>query len=144
MSAPLPLEDVLSRVRTYAEYARVCESFNGKTDEVIFDSLFTLAINAGSGSGIASHMLVDLQPVCPIELPPLLAKIHSASIDPSNSSLPFYLVTQFGQRSILREAARVVPSQSVRSILYWITKPAINLCKDFEMLENILMDADDA
>jgi hypothetical protein len=144
MSAPLPLEDVLGRVATYVEYAGVCESFNGQTAEEIFRSLFPLAINVGPASAIASHLLVDLQPCCPIELPELLANIHSSTLDASNCGVPFYLVTQFGQRAILCEAENFGPSPNVQSIVYWAVKPAARLREPFLEWEDELMEADDA
>lgn len=144
MSGPLPFEDVLSRVATYVDYARVCESFNGQTAEEMFQALFPLAIHVGPASAIASHMLVDLQPGCPIELQELLEKIHSSTLDASNCSVPFYLVTQFGQRAILSAAAEFGPSPNVRSIVYWTCKPAARLRAPFLEWEDKMMDADDA
>jgi hypothetical protein len=144
MSDPLPIEDVLSRVATYVEYSRVCESFNGQTAEETFQSLFPLATHVGPASAIASYLLVDLQPYCPIELPELLAKIHSSTLDASNRSVPFYLVTQFGQRAILRAAAEFGSSPNVRSIVYWVGMPAARLREPFLKWEDALMDADDA
>jgi hypothetical protein len=144
MSAPAPLEDVLSRVSTYVEYARICESFNGKSAEEVFQSLFHLATHEGPASLMASNLLVDLQPCSPIELSDLLAKIHASTLDASNCAVPFYLVTQFGQRAILHEAAKFGPSPNVRSIVYWVTKPAARLCDPFREWEDKLMDADDA
>lgn len=140
MSKSLPLTEVLSRVATYAEYARVCESFNGTAAEEIFQSLFPLAIHAGPVSTIASHVLVDLQPACPRELSDLLENIHSSTLDASNRSVPFYLISQFGQRAVLREAARFGASAKVRSIVYWASMPAARLCEPFRVWEDKLMD----
>jgi hypothetical protein len=144
MSGPLPLEDVLSRVATYVEYARVCESLNGQTAEEMFQALFPLAIHEGPASATASHMLVDLQPSCPIDLQELLVNIHSSTLDASNRSVPFYLVTQFGQRAILSAAAKFGPSPNVRSIVYWACIPAARLREPFLEWEDKMMDADDA
>jgi hypothetical protein len=144
MSASSPLEEVLSRVSTWADYGRACESFNGQTAEEVFQSLFPLAIHEGPASGIASHLLVSLQPICPTDLPDLLARIHASTLDASNCSVPFYLVSQFGQRALLHAAAKFGPSPNINKVLYWACKPASRLCEPFVAWENEMADADDA
>jgi hypothetical protein len=136
------LVEALGRVVTYDDFVRVCQMLNGRTAQDLFETLFPLAIRIGPASGTAARMLIELQPSCSLELPVLLGQIHAAQLDASNREVPFYLVSQFGQRAVLQEAAKFLallpkggPRSKVDAISYWASMPAAELCKRFHLWE---------
>ena len=106
----------------------------------VFHSLFWLALKGDlyPCDFSASYLLVDLDPLCPMDCKEALLAIAGSRLNLSNRLVPFYLVTQFGKRKVISAYRELVMTEfdhgvpnSLASIQYWISAPALELVKSY-------------
>ena len=132
------LEAELGKIASYDDFCHTCSLFAGSSHQVVFQALWPPAIGRSDATEMAGYMLAELQPDSNHGIESLMAQIHSSALDASNRIVPFYLVSQFGRRTVLRAASdfiRSLPQGSPRSrvdaVQYWAAFPASELCKQF-------------
>ncbi len=132
------LEAELGKTASYDDFCDARSLFSNSSHHIVFQALWPLAIGRTDAKEMAGYMLAELQPDSDQSIKLLMAQIHSSALDASNRIVPFYLVSQFGRRTVLRAASDFIkslpqgsPRSRVDAVQYWAAFPASELCKQF-------------
>jgi|GEM_PF-3001334 hypothetical protein len=138
MQATRELQEQLSTIVGYDDFRQARGQVIGMAHDTQFQALWSLAILRPDSRAVemAGYLLAELQPDSDRSLASLMAQIHASGLDPSNRIVPFYLVAQFGRRSVVQAASdfiaslpRDAPRSRVDAVRYWASIPASELCK---------------
>jgi hypothetical protein len=126
----------LGAVTTYAALDELVSEFRPLPAAEQFRLLFPVAVDYGSdsASGIASCLLAELVPACPLGCREVVAQVGAACWNPSEKLVPYYLLTQFGGelvdvcRAALADRGRPPGERTAaEGLLYWAEMGAASL-----------------
>jgi hypothetical protein len=128
----------LERKLTGDQYRALRYALMRLSAKTSFAALFPLAANLlrpGHVWSQAAHLLVDVEPECPLSCDDALHLLASYCWQVSDQLVPFYFVTQFGKREVREAVARVAADihdseqrRRVETVAYWINEaPAVEL-----------------
>jgi hypothetical protein len=148
------IRERLDRIANADDFRAVSRSLAQWQSSEVYEALFPLAISGREGAApwYAGCLLIDLQPDCPEPPLDMIARVHACKWFVSFREVPFYLVTQFGKRTVLDAAAHLLQAldsrsaeqSRVQSLVYWARMPASDLCKHFHHWEIDEFHADEA
>ena len=106
------LRPLLGFHTTIGEMKRIRATLANLPDDVVFFALFPLATTMSpvNADPLAATLLVDLDPACPLTCEEAVRATASNLWQVSNGLVPFYLLNQFGRKS-LRRAGLVVHAE---------------------------------
>lgn len=136
---------ILTGITDYESFENLVFKLRESPHDQLFDFLFPLAISSRSSrvNGIASSLLVALEPKSTRPCAELLYEIGNSQWDVSIKEIPFYLTVQFGKWNLLDEIELFKQKyhnesdiiKRVESIAYWLRAPIESLCADFHYFE---------
>jgi len=138
------IREQIAAITTYDEFEEAASQLGQLEAGSLFETLWSLSLNSSAEpwSEMASLLLIKIQPLPNRSLDQLLEDIHTSSLDASNRTVSFFLITQFGQSSLrtrVSDFLRTLPESSVRSrvdvIHYWSSFPAVMLCEPLQSWE---------
>jgi len=133
------LTEKLKTASTWSDRRRIEHEFARLDQDVAFHLLYAIATTFGGETPheAAASILLELQPPCPLSCEDALRMLARTDWNVSDRLVPFYLVTQFGQRSLVH-AVNVVKTEldgegrtRVIGVSYWAEKPAAILIEHF-------------
>jgi hypothetical protein len=123
------------------QFAPLRWEFAAREPAAAFHALFSIAVEyTGDGADqVASRLLVDLEPACPVTCRDALLTLALGDWQLSNRLLPFYLISQFGKTEPHRVATELVAEvglsgsqvTAVTGVAYWAGFPAVELLDPF-------------
>jgi hypothetical protein len=126
----------LAEIKSYADVRRLRDELRPHNGPDLFLALFPIALDyrADSASGIASGLLTDLEPPCPLNCRDALGRLARGSWNPSDRLLPFYLITQFGKLELLLSVKDLLAAEEpegqradLEGVRYWAEMPTADL-----------------
>ncbi len=104
------IRERLDRIANADDFRAVSRSLAQWQSSEVYEALFPLAISGREGAApwYAGCLLIDLQPDCPEPPLDMIARVHASKWFVSFREVPFYLVTQFGKRTVLDAAAHLL------------------------------------
>jgi len=122
-------------------FAPLRSDFAAREPAAVFHVLFPIAVEfTGDGADqVAARLLVDLEPACPVSCRDALISLAFADWWVSDKLVPYYLVTQFGKRKLLRVADELVAEAgltgsqitAITGVVYWARLPTVRLLAPF-------------
>jgi hypothetical protein len=137
---PDELRASLTNEITQAQFRDLAAALRAHPEEERFALLWPLALNTNLApvDHWASSLLVELEPACPLTVEHALRDIAKSLLNLSNELVPLYLATQFGKDTV-REACgelankeyREAIPERLKTIPYWLARPAVELARRF-------------